>query len=94
MGKREKLRMIKREEKRTKIERNIYLVSSILFLSTVVINILNIINYPYLLNGFILEINIFMIFVCTYLFFLKQRKINDLEDKKIELKIQYILNKS
>ena len=61
MGKREKLRLLKIEERRTKLERNIYFISGMLFLSTVIINILNIIYYPYLLNGLVLEINIFMI---------------------------------
>ena len=94
MGKREKLRLLKIEERRTKLERNIYFISGMLFLSSVIINILNIIYYPYLLNGLVLEINIFMIFICGYLFLKKQKKLSSLEDKKIELKIEYILNKS
>lgn len=94
MGKREKLRLLRIKERRTKLERNIYFISGMLFLSTVIINILNIIYNPYLLNGLILEINIFMIFVCGYLFLNKQRRLNNLEDEKIELKIEYILTKS
>lgn len=94
MGKREKLREIKKQEKIAKMERNIYLISSILFLTTVIINILNIIYYPYLLNGLILEINIFMICLCVYFFVKKQKKISKLEDEKLELKIKYILTKS
>ena len=42
MSKRETLRKLKKEEKLTKLERNLYLLSSILFLTTIIINILNI----------------------------------------------------
>lgn len=94
MSKRETLRKLKKEEKVTKLERNLYLLSSILFLTTIIINILNIIYYPYLLNGLILEINILMISICTYLFIKKQKKVMELEDKKLELKIKYILTKT
>lgn len=94
MSKRETLRILKKEEKITKIERNLYLLSSILFLTTIIINILNIIYYPYLLNGLILEINILMICICTCLFIKKQKKVMELEDKKLELKIKYILTKT
>lgn len=94
MSKRETLRKLKKEEKLTKLERNLYLLSSILFLTTIIINILNIIYYPYLLNGLILEINILMISICTYLFIKKQKKVMELEDKKLELKIKYILTKT
>lgn len=94
MSKRETLRILKKEEKITKIERNLYLLSSILFLTTIIINILNIIYYPYLLNGLILEINILMISICTYLFIKKQKKVMELEDQKLELKIKYILTKT
>ena len=94
MSKRETLRKLKKEEKVTKLERNLYLLSSILFLTTIIINILNIIYYPYLLNGLILEINILMISICTYLFIKKQKKVIELEDKKLELKIKYILTKT
>lgn len=94
MSKRETLRKLKKEEKLTKLERNLYLLSSILFLTTIIINILNIIYYPYLLNGLILEINILMISICTYLFIKKQKKVMELEDQKLELKIKYILTKT
>jgi thiamine transporter ThiT len=94
MSKREKLRKIKKEEKVAKLERNLYFISGILFLTTIIINILNIIYYPYLLNGLILEINIFMICICMYLFIKKQKKITKLEDEKLELKIKYILMKN
>ena len=94
MSKRETLRKLKKEEKLTKLERNLYLLSSILFLTTIIINILNIIYYPYLLNGLILEINILMISICTYLFIKKQKKVMEQEDKKLELKIKYILTKT
>ena len=39
MSKRETLRKLKKEEKLTKLERNLYLLSSILFLTTIIINI-------------------------------------------------------
>lgn len=94
MSKRETLRKLRKEEKVTKLERNLYLLSSILFLTTIIINILNIIYYPYLLNGLILEINILMISICTYLFIKKQKKVMELEDQKLELKIKYILTKT
>ena len=93
MSQKEHLMKIKKETKLIKIERNIYIICSILFLSTVIINILNIIYHPYLINGIILEINIIMISICTYTFIKKQEKINLLEDKKLELKIKYFLEK-
>lgn len=75
----------------TKIERNIYLLSSILLISTIIINILNLFYYPYLLNGLILEINI-LILVILYLIYIKKRKqILKLEDKLLEQKIKYII---
>ena len=92
MNQKEHLRKIKKETKLVKIERNIYIMCSILFLSTVIINILNIIYHPYLINGIILELNIIMISICTYTFIKKQEKINLLEDKKLELKIKYCQN--
>ncbi len=93
MRQKENLINLNKETKLVKIERNIYIVCSILFLSTVVINILNIIYHPYLINGIILELNIIMISICTYTFIKKQEKINILEDKKLELKIKYFLEK-
>ena len=93
MNQKEHLRKIKKETKLVKIERNIYIMCSILFLSTVIINIINIIYHPYLINGIILELNIIMISICTYTFIKKQEKINLLEDKKLELKIKYFLEK-
>ncbi len=94
MSKREKLRKLTKEENITKLERNIYLISSILFLTTIIINILNIIYYPYLLNGLILELNILIIVIFSYMAIKKQKKVLKLEDKKLELKIKYILTKS
>ena len=93
MNQKEHIKKIKKETKLVKIERNIYIMCSILFLSTVIINILNIIYHPYLINGIILELNIIMISICTYTFIKKQEKINLLEDKKLELKIKYFLEK-
>lgn len=89
-----KLNDLKREEKLVKFERNVYFVSCILFFITVFVNVVNIMLYPRLLNGLILEINILMILLCGYLFLQKQKKITLLEDKKIELKIECILNRS
>ena len=74
MRQKENLINLNKETKLVKIERNIYIVCSILFLSTVVINILNIIYHPYLINGIILELNIIMISICTYTFIKKQEK--------------------
>ena len=93
MTKKEQMKKITKETKIIKLERNLYIISSVLFLSTTIINILNIIYYPYLLNGIILELNILMICLCTYLFIKKQEKLNNLEDEKIELKIKYFLEK-
>lgn len=84
---------LKNEERMVKLERNIYFVCCFLFVLTVLINIVNIINYPYILNGLILEINIFMVLLCSYLFFQKQKRIIFLSDEMIELKIAYVLNK-
>lgn len=94
MNKREKLKQLTKKESITKLERNIYLISSILFLTTIIINILNIIYSPYLLNGLILELNICIIAVFSYLTIKKQKKVLELEDEKLELKIKYILTKS
>ena len=94
MGRNDMLRRIRKEEKIAKIERNIYLISSLLFFTTIIINILNIIYYPYLWNGLILEINIFMIIICLYFSVKKQQKVSKLEDKRLELKIKYILTRS
>ncbi len=94
MRRNDMLRRIKKEEKIAKIERNIYLISSLLFFTTIIINILNIIYYPYLWNGLILEINIFMIIICLYFSVKKQQKVSKLEDKRLELKIKYILTRS
>lgn len=71
------------EEKVLKIERNLYCISAILFFNTVIVNILNIIYYPYLLNGLFLEVNIFMVGICLYLLFKKQKKLTEIENKKI-----------
>lgn len=86
-----KINKLTKEINITKIERNIYLLSSILLISTIIINILNLFYYPYLLNGLILEINI-LILVIIYLIYIKKRKqILKLEDKLLEQKIKYII---
>ena len=94
MNKRETLKNLKNKKILTKVERNLYFISSILFLSTIIINIMNIFYYPYLINGLILEINICIIIICFYLTIKKQQKLLILEDETLELKINYILNKS
>lgn len=71
------------EEKVLKIERNLYCLSAVLFFNTVIVNILNIIYYPYFINGLFLEINIFMVGICVYLLFKKQKKLVEIENKKI-----------
>ncbi len=93
MSRREKLREIKKEEKETIIERNIYIISTILLLSTIIINILNIINYPYLINGLVLEINILVICYCIYCLSKKQKQIYNIKDQKINLKLKYFPEK-
>ena len=86
-----KINKLTKEINITKIERNIYLLSSILLISTIVINILNLFYYPYLLNGLILEVNI-LILVISYLIYIKKRKQTlKLEDKLLEQKIKYII---
>lgn len=86
-----KINKLTKEINITKIERNIYLLSSILLISTIIINILNLIYYPYLLNGLILEVNI-LILVISYLIYIKKRKQTlKLEDKLLEQKIKYII---
>ena len=86
-----KINKLTKEINITKIERNIYLLSSILLISTIIINILNLFYYPYLLNGLILEINI-LILTILYLIYIKKRKqIFKLEDKLLEQKIKYII---
>ena len=71
------------EEKVLKIERNLYCLSAVLFFNTVIVNILNIIYYPYFINGLFLEINIFMVGICVYLLFKKQKRLAEIENKKI-----------
>lgn len=86
-----KINKLTKEINITKIERNIYLLSSILLISTIIINILNLFYYPYLLNGLILEVNI-LILVISYLIYIKKRKQTlKLEDKLLEQKIKYII---
>ena len=86
-----KINKLTKEINITKIERNIYLLSSILLISTIIINILNLIYYPYLLNGLILEVNI-LILVISYLIYIKKRKQTlKLEDKLLEQKNKYII---
>lgn len=75
-----------------KIERDIYFVCMILFFITISINVISIMYYPYLFNGLILEINILLFLVCCFLFRKTQKMIGILEDKRIELKVKYILN--
>ena len=61
MSKREQLKLVKKRKKKEKIARNLYASSTILFLLTTIINIINLVYNPYLLNGLILEINIVII---------------------------------
>ncbi len=93
MSKREKLRELNSKKKITILERNIYILSSLLLLSTIIINILNIIYYPILINGVILEVNILIICFCIYSIILKQNQIFTLENKKNNLKLKYFPEK-
>ena len=93
MSKREKLRIIKKIEKSTIIERNIYIISTLFLLSTIIINILNIIYYPYIINGIVLETNILFVSFCIYLLLKKQKQNNKLKTKKLNLKLKYFPEK-
>lgn len=86
MSKREKLRLLKKEQQITKIEKKIYLISLILFFLTNIFNILTIINYPSLLNGIILEINIIITTALIYLISKKKKKITKIQNQKLNLK--------
>ena len=93
MAKRELLRKIKKKTTITKIERDIYIISCLLFLTTLILNTITIIYNPYLINGLILEINIFITTLLIYTTIKKQKKIYKLEDKQLELKIECLMNK-
>ncbi len=82
MNKRENRR--KREQKKIILERNIYIISSILLLNTIIINFLNIIYEPYLINGIILEINLIIVFFCIYTLIKKQQQLILYENKNLK----------
>lgn len=91
MNKREQLKSIKNETKKEKITRNLYASSTLLFLFTITMNLINIIYNPYLLNGLILEINIAIIGYCIYSWIKSQRKITSLKEEELNLRIKTIL---
>ena len=91
MSKREQLKLIKQETKKEKISRNLYATSTLLFLFTITMNLINIIYNPYLLNGLILEINIAIIVYCLYSWIKSQRKITYLKEEELNLRIKTIL---
>ena len=91
MTKNEQLKLLKRETKKLKFSRNLYATSTLLFVLTVIMNTINIVYNPYLLNGFILEINILVIVYCLYSWIQSQRKITILKEEVLDLKIKTIL---
>lgn len=91
MSKREQLKQIKRLTKKEKISRNLYASSTLLFVFTVAMNLVNIIYSPYLLNGLILEINIAIIGYCLFSWIKSQRRITMLKEEELNLRIQTIL---
>ena len=62
-----------------------------IFIFTITLNIINIINNPYLLNGLILEINIGIIIFCLYSWIKLQQRVNILKEKELDIKIRTIL---
>jgi len=91
MSKREQLREIKKERNKIKINRNLYASSTIIFIFTIIINLINIIYNPYLLNGLILEINIAISIYCLYSWIKSQKKISILKEQELTLHIETIL---
>ena len=88
MSKREQLKLIKKRKKKEKITRNLYASSTILFLLTIIVNIINIFYSPYLLNGLILEINIAIIIYCIYSWIKSQKSISNLNEEELNIKIR------
>ncbi|MBR3161989.1 MAG: hypothetical protein IKF19_04590 [Bacilli bacterium] len=88
MYKREKLTKIKLLIKTITIERNIYIISTILLLNTIIINIINLIYTPQLINGFILEINLIIIIFCIYSIIKHNQQIVLLQNKESKLTIK------
>lgn len=92
MNKKDKLKSLKRKQTISKLERNLYLISAILFFIIIIINISNIYYNPYIINFLILIINISIIIFISYLTIKKQKYLLKLEDETLEFKIKYILN--
>lgn len=91
MSKREQLKLVKKRKKNEKITRNLYASSTILFLLTTIINIINLVYNPYLLNGLILEINIAIIIYCVYSWIKSQKTISNLKEEELNIRIRTIL---
>ena len=85
MSKREQLKLVKKKTKKEKITRNLYATSSI------ILNTINIIHNPYLLNGLILEINIAIIIYCIYSWIKSQKTISNLKEEELDIRIRTIL---
>ena len=85
------LSKIKKDKTLKKINRNLYMISTCIFIFTIIINIINIIYNPYLLNGLILEINLGIIAFCLYSWIKFQKELNILKEKELDLKIRTIL---
>lgn len=91
MNKKEQLKQLKKETKKEKINRTLYATSTLLFIFTIIMNLINIIYNPYLLNGLILEINITIIGFCLFSWIKSQKKITNLKEKELNLRIETIL---
>lgn len=91
MSKREQLKLVRKRKKKEKIARNLYASSTILFLLTTTINIINLVHNPYLLNGLILEINIAIIIYCIYSWIKSQKTISNLKEEELNIRIRTIL---
>ncbi len=86
------LAKLKKEKRREKINRNLFATSTIIFIFTIALNIINIVYNPHLLNGLILEINIAIIVFCLYSWIKLQQRISILKEKELDIKIRTILN--
>lgn len=91
MSKREQLKLVKKKTKKEKITRNLYATSSIIFLFTIILNTINLVYNPYLLNGLILEINIAIIIYCIYSWIKSQKTISNLKEEELDIRIRTIL---
>ena len=86
------LSKLKKDKKLKIINRNLYASSIIIFIFTIIINIINLVYNPFLLNGLILEINIAVASFSIYLYIKMQKEIDILNEKELDIKVRTILN--